>query len=157
VEGYNLLGIICAGENEDAEALDAFQHALRLDANSPRTHNNLGNLYVAQKKFDLAEKEFRTVLRTDPTNPDGNFNLGLALMARAQPAEAIPHFQRAGLANTAARLNLIRANLEAGRKAEGLKLATTPLHVGRAADFQEAILPSATRDGKGQRAQAGNV
>jgi len=124
VEGYNLLGIICAGEKEDAEALDAFQHALRLDANSPRTHNNLGNLYVAQKKFDLAEKEFRTVLRIDPTNSDGNFNLGLALMARAQPVAAIPHFQRAGTANTAARLNLIRANLEAGRKAEGLKLAS---------------------------------
>src|ERR1700687_5784993 len=51
VEGYNLLGIICAGEKDDADALDAFQHALRLDANSPRTHNNLGNLYVAQEKF----------------------------------------------------------------------------------------------------------
>jgi tetratricopeptide (TPR) repeat protein len=123
VEGYNLLGIICAGEKEEAGALDAFQHALRLDANSPRTHNNLGNLYVAQKKFDLAEKEFRTVLRIDPANPDGNFNLGLALMARGQPVEAIPHFQRAGTANAAARFNLIRANLEAGRKAEGLKLA----------------------------------
>ena len=123
VEGYNLLGIICAGEKDEAGALDAFQHALKLDANSPRTHNNLGNFYVTREEFDLAEREFRTVLRIDPANAEGNFNLGLALMARGQPAEAIPHFQRAGTGNPAARFNLIRADLEAGRKAEGLKLA----------------------------------
>jgi tetratricopeptide (TPR) repeat protein len=123
VEGYNLLGIIFAGEKDQANALDAFQHALRLDASSPRTHNNLGNFYVTREKFDLAEKEFRTVLRIDPANAEGNFNLGLALMARGQPAEAIPHFQRAGTGNPAARFNLIRAEFQAGRKAEGLKLA----------------------------------
>ena len=123
VEGYNLLGIICAGERDDADALDAFQHALLLDASSPRTHNNLGNLYVTEEKFDLAEKEFRTVLRIDPANSEGNFNLGLALMARGRPAEAISHFQRAAAANAAARFNLIRAYLQTGRKAEGLKLA----------------------------------
>jgi len=122
VEGYNLLGIILAGEKDDAGALDAFQHALRLDANSPRTHNNLGNLYVTEEKFDLAEKEFRAALRLDPANPEGNYNLGLALMARGQPAEAIPHFQRAGAGNTAARFNLIRAYLQAGRKTEGFRL-----------------------------------
>src|SRR5258708_26526486 len=54
VEGYNLLGIILSGENDDAGALDAFQHALRPDANSPRTHNNLGNLYLTEEKFNLA-------------------------------------------------------------------------------------------------------
>jgi tetratricopeptide (TPR) repeat protein len=123
VEGYNLLGIILSGEKDDAGALEAFQHALRLDANSPRTHNNLGNLYVTEEKFDLAEKEFRAALRLDPANPEGNYNLGLALMARGQPSEAIPHFQRAGTGNTAARFNLIRAYLQAGRKAEGFKLA----------------------------------
>jgi tetratricopeptide (TPR) repeat protein len=123
VEGFNLLGIILAGEKDVAGALEAFQHALRLDGNSTRTHNNLGNLYVAEEKFELAEKEFRTALRIDPANPDGNFNLGLALLARGRPAEAIPHFQRAGAANAAARFNLVRAELQAGRKAEGLKLA----------------------------------
>jgi len=43
-------------------------------------------------------------------------------MARGQPAEAIPHFQRAGAGNTAARFNLIRAYLQAGRKTEGFRL-----------------------------------
>jgi len=123
VEGYNLLGIIYAGENDNVDALEAFRHALRLNGNSAHTHNNLGNLYVAQEKFDLAEQEFRAVLRLDPANADANFNLGLTLMARGLPAEAVAHFQKAGTANAAARFNLIRANLQAGRKVEGLKLA----------------------------------
>ena len=59
MEGYNLLGIIYSSEKDFANALDAFQHALKLDPNSTRTQNNLGNVYVAQEKFDLAEKEFR--------------------------------------------------------------------------------------------------
>ena len=123
VDGYNLLGIVYSGEKDAAHALESFEHALKLDPNSARTHNNLGNLYVATDKADLAEKEFRTVLRTDPANPDGNFNLGLVLLSRGHAAEAIPHFQRVGSSNVAARFNLIRASLQAGRKAEGLKLA----------------------------------
>src|SRR6266849_649992 len=124
VEGYNLLGIVYSEEKDYPTALEAFQHALRLDPNSNTTRNNLGKLYIAQQKIDLGEKEIRTVLRLDPANNDGNYNLGLALMARGLPAEAIPHFQRVRPANPATRSNLIRAYFAAGRKAEGLKMAS---------------------------------
>ncbi len=123
VEGYNLLGIVNSSEKDYAGAVDAFQHALKLDPNSSRTHNNLGNVYVAQEQFDLAEKEFGKVLRLDPTNRDANYNLGLVLMARRSPAEAISHFERVRPADMATRFNLIRAYLQAGRTAEGLKMA----------------------------------
>ena len=123
VDGFNLLGIIYSDEKDGAHALEAFEHALKLDPNSSRTHNHLGNLFVAEEKLDLAEKEFRTTLRLDPSNQDGNYNLALVLMARGHAAEAIPHFQRFGSTNVAARFNLIRAYLQAGRKAEGLKIA----------------------------------
>src|SRR5215831_7736193 len=66
IDGYNLLGIICTDQKDYVNALDAFQHALRLDPNSTPTRNNLGNVYVAQEKLDLAEKEFRSVLRIAP-------------------------------------------------------------------------------------------
>jgi tetratricopeptide (TPR) repeat protein len=123
VEGYNLLGIVYSAEKDYAHALEAFQHALLLDPNSTRTHNNLGNVYVAQEKFDLAEKEFEKVVHLDPANRDANYNLGLVLMARRSPAQAIPHFQRVHPADIATRFNLIRAYLQAGRTAEGLKMA----------------------------------
>jgi len=106
-----------------ANALDAFQHALKLDLNSTKTHNNLANLYVVQQKPDLAEKEFQRVLRLDPANRDGNYNLGLLLMAKGLTAEAIPHFQRVRPLNLETRFNLTRAYLRAGRTAEGLKVA----------------------------------
>src|SRR5438034_5545973 len=66
VEGYNLLGIICANEKYAAGALEAFQHALKLEPNSTKTHNNLANLYVADGKIDLAEREFQKVLALAP-------------------------------------------------------------------------------------------
>ena len=123
VEGYNLLGIICTEQKDFPGAVEAFQHALKIDPNSVRTRNNLGNAYAAQGKADLAEKELRAVVRLDPANRDGNYNLGLLLMARNQPAEAIPHFQRVKPANLETKINLIRALLQAHRTAEGLKVA----------------------------------
>ena len=124
VEGYNLLGIISTNERDYPGALDAFQHALKIDPKSSKTHNNLGSLYLAQGNPDLAEKEFQTVLRLDPGNRDGNYNLGLLLMAKGAPAVAISHFLRIHSPNVETRFNLIRAYLQAGRTAEGLKAAS---------------------------------
>ncbi|MDE3187032.1 MAG: tetratricopeptide repeat protein [Acidobacteriota bacterium] len=124
VEGYNLLGIIKGNEQDYPGAIAAFQKALQLAPNSTRTHNNLGNIYVAQKRGELAEKEFRTVLRLDPANRDANYNLGVLLMMKGVPAEAIPHFERVRPANLATRFNLIRAYFQTRRTADALRLAT---------------------------------
>ena len=123
VEGYNLLGIVYSSEKDYDNALEAFQHALTLDPNSARTHNNLANAYVAQEKFDLAEKEFGRVLRLDPANREANNNLGLVLLAKGSAAQAILLLQRVRPADIPTRFNLVRAYLQAGRTAEGLKLA----------------------------------
>jgi tetratricopeptide (TPR) repeat protein len=123
VEGYNLLGIVYSSEKDYDNAEKTLQHALTLDPNSTRTHNNLGNVFVAEEKLDLAEKEFGQVLRLDPTNREANYNLGLVLMARRLPAEAIVHLQRVRPADIGTRFNLIRAYLQSGRTAEGLKMA----------------------------------
>ena len=123
VEGYNLLGIVYSNEQDFSNALEACQHALKLAPNSTKTLNNLGNVYAAQGNLDLAEKEFRKTLSIEPANNDGNYNLGLVLMAKGSPVEAIPHFQRVRPVNDQTNLNLIRANLQAGRIAEGLRLA----------------------------------
>jgi tetratricopeptide (TPR) repeat protein len=123
-EGYRLLGVAYTDEKDYANAQEAFEHSLKLDPNSAGARNNLGNLYAAQQKLDLAEKEFRKVLRVEPGNRDANYNLGLVLMARNVPAEAIVHFQRIRPADVATRLNLVRAYLQTGRAAEGLKAAS---------------------------------
>src|SRR5690242_21069948 len=123
-EAYQLLGVACVNERDFAAARAAFQHALHLAPNSARTRNSIANVYVSQGRLDLAEQEFRTVLRVAPFNRDANYNLGLVLLAQSAPAKAIPYFQRVRPADRESRLNLARAYLLAGRIAEGLKSAT---------------------------------
>lgn len=123
VDGYNLLGIIDSDGQDYPDALAAFQKALQLAPNSTKTHNNLGNVYIAQKMMDLAEKEFRTVLHLDPENQDGNYNLGVLLIAKGSPAAAIPYFERVHPANLPTRFNLIRACLQSKRTAQALRMA----------------------------------
>jgi tetratricopeptide (TPR) repeat protein len=124
VEGFNLLGIIEGDEQDFPNSIAAFQKALQIAPNSTKTHVNLGNVYTAQKRLDLAEKEFRTVLRLDPGNRDGNYNLGALLLGKGLPAEAIPHFERVRPPNSATSFNLIRAYLQSKRVTEALRLAT---------------------------------
>jgi Tfp pilus assembly protein PilF len=123
VDGYNLLGIACTNEKDYEHAADAFQQALTLAPNSTKTHNNLANLYVAQEKVDLAEKEFTKVLSLSPTNRDANYNLGLLLIAKGKPLAAIQHLQRVHPATIETRFNLVRAYFQAGKPTEALNTA----------------------------------
>lgn len=123
VQGYNLLGIVDTNQKDYANALLAFQHALKIEPNSTGTRNNLGNLYVAENRLDLAETEFRKVLRIEPADRDGNYNLGLVLLAKNSPAEAISHFERVHPLDNATRFNLTRAYFRAGKTPEALKTA----------------------------------
>jgi tetratricopeptide (TPR) repeat protein len=123
-EAYTLFGVVCVREKDYPGALDAFQHALKLDPNSPRTRNSIGSVYVAQGKLDLAAEEFRAVLRTAPMNRDANYNLGLVLLEQGSPEKAIVHFRRLRPSDIDTKFSLTRAYLRAGRIAEGLKMAT---------------------------------
>jgi tetratricopeptide (TPR) repeat protein len=123
-EAYDLLGVACVSEKDFPSALAAFQRALKLAPNSPRTRNSIANVYVVQGKLDLAEHELRTVLRAAPANRDANYNLGLVLLAQGAPSKAIPYFQRVRPVNRESKFNLTRAYLLAGRISEGLKSAT---------------------------------
>ena len=93
VEAYNLVGMIESNQQDYSAAIDSFHHALLLNPRSTKTLNNLGNVYAAQREWDLAQNEFRAVLRIAPANADANYNLGVLLMMKGSPADAIPHFQ----------------------------------------------------------------
>ena len=109
VEGYNLLGMILAQQQDFTGAGASFRKALAIDPGSIRSHNNLGNLYLIEKKPELAEGEFRSVLRHDPANRAANYNLGVLLMVKHDPAGAILHFRRVQPADASTRLQLVRA------------------------------------------------
>jgi tetratricopeptide (TPR) repeat protein len=121
VDGFNLLGIIESSQQDYPAAIDSFERALRLNPRSTKTLNNVGNAYAAQKQWDLAENEFRAVLRIDPANADANYNLGVLLMMKGSAADAIPHLQRVHSAQS--QLNLVRAYLQTHRTADALRAA----------------------------------
>jgi tetratricopeptide (TPR) repeat protein len=121
VDGYNLLGIIESNQQAFSAAIEAFQHALRLKPGSPKTLNNLGNVYAAQHQFALAERQFRSALRADAANADANYNLGVLLMMKGSSAVAIPYLQR--VHSPQAQLNLVRAYLQTHRTAEAMRTA----------------------------------
>jgi tetratricopeptide (TPR) repeat protein len=122
-EGYALLGLVYTAEKNYTEALSAFQRGLELNPKSTGIRIDMGNLYVAQGNLDLAEKEFREVVRLNPADYDGNYNLALVLLAKKQPAEAIPCLLRIHPQTIASQFSLTRAYLDAGKTAEGLKIA----------------------------------
>ncbi len=122
-EGYGLLGLAYTAEKNYAEAFTAFQQGLQLNPKSTGIRNDMGNLYVLQGNLDQAEKEFREVLRLSPADPDGNYNLGLVFLAKKHPADAALYFERVHPATIAARFNLTKAYLEAGKTTEGLRTA----------------------------------
>lgn len=121
-DGYNLLGVIESQQHDDAEALAAFESALQLAPRSIAPHNNIGNLYLTEKKFDLAEKQFRAVLQIAPGDQAANYNLAMLLMSKGSPAEAVPYLQRIRPQNIQTRFGLIRAYLESHRTSEALRM-----------------------------------
>ncbi len=121
--GYNLLGVIEAQQKDFPDAILSLQKSLRIAPHSAEPHNNLGNVYMAENKFDLAEGEFRSALRIDPANPDANYNLGGLLLAKSRAAEAIPYLLQVRPQTPALRLDLVRALLQARRTAEALRAA----------------------------------
>ena len=123
IAALNLLGISLGEQNDFAGAEKTFQLAIATNPHLPDAHNNLGNVYVAQRKNGFAEREFRDALRIDPANRDANYNLGLVLLARNDPRDAITYFNRVHPQGPEVLLNLTQAYLGAGQKETGLELA----------------------------------
>ena len=124
-EGYGLLGLIYMEEKNYPLAQNALERGVKLAPNSTRIRNDLGNAYVAQAKIDLAEKEFREVVRLKPADHDGNYNLGLVLLGKKQAANAIHYLEAVHPPDIPSQINLARAYLAAGRKTDALRTVET--------------------------------
>jgi tetratricopeptide (TPR) repeat protein len=123
VEGYNLLGILYTQEKDYIRSATAFEHALKIDPRSTVTHNNLGSSYISQNRTDLAKKEYLATLRLDPHNRDANYNLGRLALTERQAELAIAYFRQVQPPDVPTSMNLISADLMAGRTKDATTLA----------------------------------
>ena len=122
VEGYNLLGIVYTQEKDYIRSAAAFEHALKIDPGSTVTHNNLGSSYGAQNRTDLAKKEYLATLRLDPHNRDANYNLGRLALTEHQAELAIAYFRQVQPPDVSTSMNLLSADLMAGRTKDATAL-----------------------------------
>jgi tetratricopeptide (TPR) repeat protein len=84
-----------ADDHRFAEARDAYQRAVRLDATYRTQYRNSGFRYFAEKRYDEAEGEHRRGLAIDPDDTAAHFGLGRLAARRRQWPEAEQLLRRA--------------------------------------------------------------
>jgi protein O-mannosyl-transferase len=71
------------------------EQALRDAPGNPVMEHDLGQILLAEKKFDQAAEQFRLSLQAMPNQEGTRLNLGKILLAQNKPAEAAVEFQNA--------------------------------------------------------------
>ncbi len=94
-EVHELLGLVYAGESQDAKAVKQLDIAVRLKPESAAARTNLAASLVHTGKPELAEVQFRKALDLEPANYDANHNLGELHIQLKKMAEAVPLLQKA--------------------------------------------------------------
>jgi tetratricopeptide (TPR) repeat protein len=139
-KALTLLDDACAGAPKDADLLVAaaaslaalerhadaasrLERALRLDADHPQAHNNLGNAYRALGRHPQALSHFEKALTLDPTNANAHNNAGVTYKQLGRRKAAIEHLRQATQIEPGNALfhgNLGNALREASRDREAL-------------------------------------
>jgi tetratricopeptide (TPR) repeat protein len=79
------------GNYADAQA--AYERALDGDPGSASIHNDLGVLFLQQRKLDDAERAFRKTIALDPFFAPGRYNLGVTLLRQGKRRAAVEQFR----------------------------------------------------------------
>jgi tetratricopeptide (TPR) repeat protein len=69
--------------------------AIQTDPNSPNGYNQLGLLYLEEKKWDEAANNFKLAINASPRWSNYYYNLGLALIGAGNLKDAKDAFKRA--------------------------------------------------------------
>ena len=115
--------VLAANDGRDVEALAAFQRLASANPNDREARLWIARLHARMGHQDLAEPVYRSLLLEDPGHLDAMLGLAAALLARAEPGEAIEVLEVAeGLApaNDDVLAALGRAHGLAGRRARAI-------------------------------------
>ena len=94
-EAHNNKGVELAEQGRVAEAIAAFNRAIKIYPKYENAHNNLGLALGSQKQFFEAAVEFQHALAINPQNIETYNNLGIALGSQGKLSDAISAFQQA--------------------------------------------------------------
>ena len=81
---HNNAGFVCIGEGQLEEAIEHFQKALEIRADSPNVYVNLANAYAGRLELDRAITAYDRALFFQPDNPDAHLGKALLLMLQGK-------------------------------------------------------------------------
>ena len=102
-----IIWLVPAPDAIDAEGIDTntqmlyalsrtcYQKALRINASSPETHNNLGDLFYVMKNYSAAEEDYSKALKLCRDNPQYLNSLGLTYYGMKNYAGAEENLSKA--------------------------------------------------------------
>jgi tetratricopeptide (TPR) repeat protein/peroxiredoxin len=94
-KAWNNLGLLAAGEDRMAEAVQDFQEALRINPDYLVALENLGNAYRQQKQWDQARSVFERALTVNPDSPGANYGLAMVYAAGDDSEHTYEYLQKA--------------------------------------------------------------
>jgi tetratricopeptide (TPR) repeat protein len=80
---------------EDETALTLARQAVKLEPNNPDGHKCIADAYISLKDYEKAVQSYRIAAKYDPANGNRYFDLGYALVASEQIAEAVKTLAKA--------------------------------------------------------------
>jgi len=113
---YANQGVAAEDRKDPYSAVIAYRHAIEWNPNSAKARFNLGAIYIDDKKYDLAEKEYRALVQADAEDYEAHYWLGQSILAQRPAPERIA--EACGLLQRSLSVN------DAQKKAEFAKAVT---------------------------------
>ena len=94
-EIWYLLGNISQDFNNDTNASFFLQKAIILNPEFDKAHYNLANIYLKEKKYNSAIKEYKLAIKYKKDFPYYYYNLGCAYIGQKEYKEAVSSIKKA--------------------------------------------------------------
>jgi tetratricopeptide (TPR) repeat protein len=150
-EAQELLGLVYAGESQDALANQHLEKAVRLKPDSASARTNLATNLVRMGKLEPAQEQFKKAVALEPRNYDANHNLGELYVRMGKLSDAVPFLKQAQRINPSAYDNgydLALAYLYVGQPAQARQLVQSLLHAKDTAELHNLLGQIEEKDGK---------
>ena len=171
-EAYYNYGVVLTLQKRDAEAVDAFRHAIDANPLFAQAYNNLGVLFEREQRWEDAAGVYRRAIDSQPAFRLGRFNLGRMLIAMGRNDDAIAELEKLitmeprdqespryvyALSTAHLRAGRVERALEYAREARTLALAYDQAALVAAIDKDLAALAAARQRQRQQQQQVRQV
>ncbi len=150
-EAHELLGLVYAGESQDALANQHLEKAVRLKPDSAAARTNLATNLVRMGKLEPAQEQFKKAVALEPRSYDANHNLGELYVRIGKLSDAVPFLKQAQRINPTSYDNgydLALAYLYIGQPTQARQLVRNLLHTKNTAELHNLLGQIEEKDGK---------